>query len=264
MDKDAELAALSAMWAKMLADGETLSNAPPGPIASMLDRVHRAFLGDSQALEALERARRDGTTESVDSLAGQLALHAARDRGLAAHLLEFRALLGEDDDGQDPVTEPEAAFHDDGLTMPTRVTCSATAYWLWFNRFGTVVLPVAGAVALIAAAAAHNARTSPTLVLFGVLWLVGGIATTRQFRRGIQEITIDGDLIEFTSPARTFTVPASDIIRIKSPPALLDPQSMQYLRIRTRSHGVIKIAPRMDGLTDVLAALYRANPDVKW
>jgi hypothetical protein len=93
MSKEAELAALSFVWAKVLADGETVVDAPPGPISSMLDRVHHAFLGDSHALETLERARRDGTQDSVDALAAHLARYAARDRKLAAYMLDFRGLL---------------------------------------------------------------------------------------------------------------------------------------------------------------------------
>ena len=93
MSEEADLAALSAVWAKALAAGETVVDAPPGPVSSMLDRVHRAFLGDSPALEALERARRDGTQDWVDALAGHLVRHAARDRKLAAYMLDFRGLL---------------------------------------------------------------------------------------------------------------------------------------------------------------------------
>lgn len=166
-----------------------------------------------------------------------------------------------DKDASEP-ENTETACDDDDLRWPTHVKCSATGYWLWFNRIINTVLTVAGAGMAIAAAVAHHASAAPTLLFFGVVWLVGGLAATWQFRRGIQEMVLDGDQIEFRSPARTFTVPASDIIRIRSP--LFDPQRMQYLRIRTRSHGVIKIAPRMHGLTDVLAGLYSVNPDVKW
>jgi hypothetical protein len=66
----------------------------------MLDRVHRAFLGDSHALEALECARRDGTQDWVDGLAGHLVRHAARDRKLAAYMLDFRGLLDQGNEFQ--------------------------------------------------------------------------------------------------------------------------------------------------------------------
>jgi hypothetical protein len=94
VSEEAELGALSFVWAKALADGETAVDAPPGPISSMLDRVHRAFVGDSRALESLERARRDGTQDSVDALAGHLVRYAACDRRLAGYMLDFRGLLG--------------------------------------------------------------------------------------------------------------------------------------------------------------------------
>lgn len=59
----------------------------------MLDRVHRALFGDSHALETLERARRDGTRDSVDALADCLGRYAARDCRLAACMLDFWGLL---------------------------------------------------------------------------------------------------------------------------------------------------------------------------
>ncbi|MBO0818506.1 MAG: hypothetical protein J2P30_25510, partial [Actinobacteria bacterium] len=100
MSREAELAALSFVWAKVLAAGETMVDAPPGPISIMLDRVHRAFVGDNHALEVLERARRDGTQDSVDALAGQLVRYAERDRKLADYMLDFRVLLDQGNESQ--------------------------------------------------------------------------------------------------------------------------------------------------------------------
>jgi hypothetical protein len=100
VSEEAELAALSVVWARALAAGETVVDAPPGPISSMLDRVHRAFLGDSHALETLERARRDGAQDSVNKLADLLVRYAARDGKLAACMLDFRGLLDPGNDFQ--------------------------------------------------------------------------------------------------------------------------------------------------------------------
>lgn len=271
MDKEAELAALSAIWARVLVDGERPVNAPPGPVADMLDRARQAFLGDSLALEVLDRARHDRTPESVDALALCLDRHAARDRSLAARLLEFRALLdtGEEDDTQaDTVTEP-TEFQEEVQDVrpprpltPARVTCTATAYWLGFSQFGSTMNTVVGTAGLIAAAAVHDLMTSPSLVIFGVVWLAAGATGFRQLRHQIREITLDGDQVEFSSPMKTFTIPASDITKISWP--LWDPQRMAYLRIRTRSHGVIKTAPRMHELRAFRAALRVVNQNVKW
>jgi NB-ARC domain len=93
VSKETELAALSFVWARALADGEAAVDAPPGPISRMFGLVYRTFLGDDGALESLKRARRDGTPDSVEELADYLSQYAARNPELADYVLEFKGLL---------------------------------------------------------------------------------------------------------------------------------------------------------------------------
>lgn len=267
MDRDEEIAALAAVWARLLSHGEAPVHAPPGPVAAMLRQVQDAFANDSQALAALDRARHDGAKESADALAAQLTLHAGSNRGLAGHLLEYRALV--EPESTVPDTEqwepepsrPSDIFQPSVPSRPVHAECRATAYWTGFTRFGNAMNTLIGTGALIAAAAVHNLMTSPALIIFGLIWGGGGVLGARLYKRTILEIVLDGDRIKFSSEVASFTIPAGDITKVSRPWA--DPQRMGHLYIRARSRGVIRTAPRMHGLDDLVIQLRRVNPEIK-
>jgi hypothetical protein len=133
-------------------------------------------------------------------------------------------------------------------------------WWVWYTRIGIVITVGGGTIMLLIAAAAHDGASIPLLVIGGA-WFLMGLAGTWQRRRQVQEIVLAGEWVEFRSPVRCLTVPAAEIIEISSP--WWDMQRMGYLRFRTRSNGVIKVAARLQGLFDFLVELRRVNPDVK-
>ncbi|HEX9033527.1 MAG TPA: hypothetical protein VF834_16930 [Streptosporangiaceae bacterium] len=64
----------------------------------------------------------------------------------------------------------------------------------------------------------------------------------------------------FRAPARTITVPASEIVEVRAP--WWDANHMTALQFRTRSGAIIKTAPRLQGIFDFLVELRRASPDL--
>lgn len=113
---------------------------------------------------------------------------------------------------------------------------------------------------LIGAAAAHEMASIPLLVIGGV-WFLTGLAGIRQSRRQASEIILDGGSVEFRSAIRSLTIPAEDIIEISR--SRFDFNHMGALRFKTRSNGVIKAAPRLQGIFDFLVELRRINPEMK-
>lgn len=116
-----------------------------------------------------------------------------------------------------------------------------------------------GLVMLTMAATAHRAASVPLLVIGGA-WTAIGVAGRWQSRRLADEIVLNGNTVEFRAPARTITVPASEIVEVRQ--SRWDGNRIAPLRFLTRSGAIIKTAPRLHGTFDFLVELRRANPDL--
>ena len=80
------------------------------------------------------------------------------------------------------------------------------------------------------------------------------------WRRVAREVRLEDERISFIFPAEVLTIPAADIIEIRR--ARGDINHWLWLRIRTTSHGTIRVAARLRGLLDLLSELRRLNPHV--
>jgi len=136
------------------------------------------------------------------------------------------------------------------------VSCTARRSWWWYNRLVIGIAAGGGIAMLVGAATAHDTASIPLLVIGG-WWLLGGLLAIWQVRQQVHEIVIHGDSVEFRSTAKRVTIPAVEIVEVGSS------RRGGYLRFRTRSNGVIKVAPRLHGLFDFLIELRRLNPQVK-
>jgi hypothetical protein len=65
-----------------------------GLVAGILARVRKVFGSDARSVDALERARRDGTQAAVAELAAALAWYARRDEAFARELAGWAAQAG--------------------------------------------------------------------------------------------------------------------------------------------------------------------------
>jgi hypothetical protein len=127
-------------------------------------------------------------------------------------------------------------------------------------RMGLVGVPIGGAVILlIVAITDHGSGSVPSLVIGGI-WLLIGLTGFRPARQA-REIVLSGSSVEFRLPARCLTIPSGEILEVSRP--RWDLNHMGYVRFRTRSDGVIRVAPRLQGLVEFLVALRTDNPAVK-
>jgi len=140
------------------------------------------------------------------------------------------------------------------------VSCKATLWWQWYYRITVGIAVGGGAVMLFGAIVAHDAASIPLLVIGG-FWLLGGVLSIWQGSQSAQEIILDGDSVEFRSPAKRLTIPATAIVEVSAP--WWDTGHMGYLRFRTRTNGNIKAVPRLEGFFDFLVELRRLNPEMK-
>lgn len=140
------------------------------------------------------------------------------------------------------------------------VSCQPGRWWLRYQRIATGISAGGGGIMLIGAAIAHSAASIPLLVIGGA-WSLMGLAGIWQARRQVREIAVDAGHVLFRYQARNIVIPAREITEISW--AWWDPNRAASLRFRTRSHGVIKAPPRMQGFLDFLIELRRVNPDVK-
>jgi len=113
---------------------------------------------------------------------------------------------------------------------------------------------------LLLAAIAHDAA-SVALIIIGGLWCVMGILGLRQFRTLATFVTFDGKVIEFRWPERQLVVPVGDLVAVSR--SRWDLQRVSWLKIETRSNGVVRLPPRLDNVIELLMALKEANPELR-
>lgn len=126
------------------------------------------------------------------------------------------------------------------------------------DRNGVVGL-VGGTLIVLVAASTRDSNSVPLLVI-GAWWIAVGLAGVWQWRRVAREVRLEGDRVSFVFQSNEVTMPASDLIEIRR--ARGDVNRWLWLRVRTRSHGTIRVAARLRGLVDLLSELRRLNPGV--
>lgn len=133
----------------------------------------------------------------------------------------------------------------------------------WYHRcqsaFEAVAI-VAGVVMLLAAAIAHDSASIALLVIGGA-WTAMGIAGAAQRRKVFRSAELGNGFLTFTSATEELRVPVTDILEIRRSKG--DLNRFSPLRVRTRSHGTIKLSPRLNRLIELLVELRTANPEVR-
>jgi hypothetical protein len=122
-----------------------------------------------------------------------------------------------------------------------------------------VYLPLAGG-ALVLFLAAISQRPSVPLLVIGSFWMAIGTIGIRQWRGVAREVRLEDERITFVFPAKELTIPAAETIDIRR--ARGDVNQWTWLRIRTKSHGTIRVAARLRGLIELLSELRRVNSTV--
>jgi len=140
------------------------------------------------------------------------------------------------------------------------ISCEAPQWWSRYQQIGIVVAIGGGAAMLLLAAIAHDAA-SVALIIIGGLWCVMGILGLRQFRTLATFVTFDGKVIEFRWPERQLVVPVGDLVAVSR--SRWDLQRVSWLKIETRSNGVVRLPPRLDNVIELLMALKEANPELR-
>jgi hypothetical protein len=140
------------------------------------------------------------------------------------------------------------------------MSCKPPAWYRWYIRAVRTVALGGGLIMLLVAIVIHDSSSVPLLIL-GPGWLLVGLISVYQLRQQPREIVLDGACVEFRLPESRITIPAAEILEVSWP--WWDPNRMGYLRFRTRSHGTIRTAPRLDGLGELLTALRAHNPALK-
>jgi hypothetical protein len=140
------------------------------------------------------------------------------------------------------------------------ISCEVSRWWSRSQQIGIVVALAGGAAMLLLAAIAHDAA-SVALVVIGGLWFIMGTLGLRQFRTLPTFVTFDGELIEFRWPERQLAVPVGDLVAVTR--SRWDLQRVSWLKIETRSNGVVRLPPRLDNVIELLMALKEANPEIR-
>jgi len=83
----------------------------------------------------------------------------------------------------------------------------------------------------------------------------------RQARRAFREASLDKGVVTLRAQSREVSLPAADIL-LEIRRSRGDLQRMSALRIRSSTHGILRLSPRLDGLFEFLLELRAANPDV--
>lgn len=141
------------------------------------------------------------------------------------------------------------------------IRCAEASWYAWYRRLGTSVATGGGFIMLLAAAAVHDAASTPLLVIGGA-WFAMGLASLVASRRYVREIIIDDRQVRLISARAQVDLDACDIIEVGH--SRWDINRMGTLSIRTSTHGTIKAAARLTGLMDVLIALRQVNPRVAY
>ncbi len=139
------------------------------------------------------------------------------------------------------------------------MSCSEGRWGPRYRRGGILLGVLGGLVMLVLAAAIHRAASFPLLVL-GTWWTAVGLLVFRLWRRTARQIDLADGLVTFVFPGRRLVLPVADMEEVRRSRG--DPGSSMPIRIRTRSDGVVKAAPRMRGFVEVVVQMRLENPSL--
>lgn len=133
----------------------------------------------------------------------------------------------------------------------------------WYRRYQStfVLVAVAGGVAMLIGAAIAHDTASIALLVIGGGWTVMGAAGAAQRRRVFRSAEFVNGVLTFSSASDELRVPVEDILEIRRSRG--DVNRLSPLQVRTRSHGTIRLSPRLDGLIELLVELRTANPALR-
>jgi hypothetical protein len=141
--------------------------------------------------------------------------------------------------------------------MDAMVRATATRAWLWFN-YSFLLFPVAGIGMLVAAPFASGESALP-LTVSGLWFILVGAGQAWVLRNVAHQVTVEGTEVSFAGPRMRVRVPVTDIVELRKRWRWLDPNALGFVLVRTRTHGTIKAAARMDAGAKVAGALSHAN-----
>ena len=121
------------------------------------------------------------------------------------------------------------------------VTATATRrwWWRWYNH-GFIYCFLLGGLTMLVAAIFVPAQSVVRLLEFGTWWLLVGTVQAVTVRHVANKVSVDGSDVLFSGPAIQRRVPTCDIVSIRR--SGVDPQVVGHVRVRTRTHGVIRHA----------------------
>jgi hypothetical protein len=140
------------------------------------------------------------------------------------------------------------------------VTATATRSWRWHN-YGLPYCFLFGGLTMLVAAIFVSSESVVPLLTFGASWLLVATLQAVTVRHLANEVSVDETDVLFSGPAIHRCVPVSDIVSVRRSSG--DFQLVGSVRVRTRSHGVIKVAVRLDGARALSATLLAANDQLR-
>jgi len=135
------------------------------------------------------------------------------------------------------------------------VTATATRRWVWFN-YGFLAFPLGGVAMLVSTLFASPESVVP-LLIFGTGWILVGVVQVVALRNVAHTVTVEEGHVLFVGPRMHIRVPVDDIAGFRR--RKVDRNALGFVLVRTRTHGAIKTAARMNGAATLTTALLAAN-----
>lgn len=142
----------------------------------------------------------------------------------------------------------------------TVARCEESRWYRRYQRAFVFISVGGGLLMLLGAAVAHDSASIPLLVIGGA-WTVMGAAGAAQRRRVFTSAQFENGVLTLVSPSEEARVAADDILEIRRSRG--DINRFSPLQVRTRSHGTMRLSPRLNGLIELLVDLRAANPGMR-
>lgn len=132
---------------------------------------------------------------------------------------------------------------------------TATRRWVWFN-YSFLAFALGGVAMLVIAPFASSESLAP-LLIFGIWFILVGAVQAVALRNVAHTVTVEEGHVLFVGPRMRVRVPVDDIAGFRR--RAIDWHALGFVLVRTRTHGTIKTAARMNGAATLTTALLRAN-----
>jgi hypothetical protein len=135
------------------------------------------------------------------------------------------------------------------------VTATATRRWLWFNY--AFLAAALGGIAMLVIAPFASSESLVPLLIFGTWFILVSALQAVGLRNVAHTVTVEEGHVLFVGPRMRVRVPVDDITGFRR--GRLDWHALGFVLVRTRTHGTIKTAARVNGAANLTTALLGAN-----